>query len=40
MRLLQDRGAREALVTGNFAVTTSNFFISTELIKKLGAAYF
>ena len=36
MRLLQDRGAREALVTGNFAVTTSNFFISTELIKKLG----
>ena len=37
MRLFQDRGAREALVTGNFAVTTSNFFINTELIKKLGS---
>ncbi len=36
MRLFQDRGAREALVTGNFAVTTSNFFTNTELIKKLG----
>ena len=36
MRLLHERGTKEALVTGNFAVTTSNFFISTELIKKLG----
>jgi glycosyltransferase involved in cell wall biosynthesis len=36
MRLFHDRGPKEALVTGNFAVTTSNFFISTELIKKLG----
>ena len=36
MRLLQERGTKEALVTGNFAVTTSNFFINTELIKKLG----
>ena len=36
MRLFNDRGAKEALVTGNFAVTTSNFFISIELIKKVG----
>ena len=36
MRIFQEHGARVALVTGNFAVTTSNFFIRTELIKKLG----
>ena len=36
MRIFQEHGAKEALVTGNFAVTTSNFFIRTELIKKLG----
>ena len=36
MNLYQQRGAREALITGNFAVTTSNFFISAELLKKSG----
>lgn len=29
-------GARQALVTGNFAVTTSNFFFRTDLLKTLG----
>ena len=34
--LYQQRGAREALITGNFAVTTSNFFISAEVLKNSG----
>ena len=34
--LYQQRGAREALITGNFAVTSSNFFISAELLKQSG----
>lgn len=29
-------GARQALVTGNFAVTTSNFFFRADLLKSLG----
>lgn len=29
-------GARQALVTGNFAVTTSNFFFRADLVKSLG----
>jgi O-antigen biosynthesis protein len=29
-------GARQALVTGNFAVTTSNFFFRADLLKTLG----
>ena len=36
MRLCRERGVREALLTGNMAVTSSNFFISTALIKRLG----
>lgn len=36
MSIYRQRGAGEALLTGNFAVTSSNFFISTTLIKQLG----
>jgi glycosyltransferase involved in cell wall biosynthesis len=36
MRIYRQSGASEALLTGNFAVTSSNFFISTDLIQKLG----
>lgn len=38
-RLIQEyrrNGAREALVTGNFAVTTSNFFFRADLLHSLG----
>ena len=38
-RLMQEykqAGPREALLTGNFAVTTSNFFFRADLIKALG----
>ena len=36
MNIYRQSGARVALLTGNFAVTSSNFFIRTDLIQKLG----
>lgn len=36
MRIYRQYGSREALLTGNFAFTSSNFFIHKELIHKLG----
>lgn len=36
MRAYTLEGARQALLTGNFAVTTSNFFFRAELIKDTG----
>lgn len=36
MHIYRQSGAKVALLTGNFAVTSSNFFISTDLIQKLG----
>ena len=36
MAIYDQRGAKEALLSGNFAVTSSNFFIRTELVQQLG----
>lgn len=36
VREFQRGGARQALLTGNFAVTTSNFFFRADLLKTLG----
>jgi len=36
IRALREDGVRMALLDGNFAITTSNFFFRTELIQELG----
>lgn len=36
IRELREDGVRMALLTGNFAITTSNFFFRTELVQELG----